>query len=84
MQILFIKGKPMADPIENKLSLFNEVMVTFYLIICMPLTGVKASVDFLLECGFALIVLILFTFLVNILAFLYFVTQDTLSFSIEI
>lgn len=80
MQILFIKGKPMHNALENKLCIFNEVMVSWYLILLMPLAGVQSSVDFLMQSGLALVAIILFTFFVNILAFLYFVAQGGLEY----
>lgn len=40
MQILLIKGKPIDRKGENNLCIFNELMTTAYLIICMGLTGI--------------------------------------------
>ena len=31
VQVLLIKGRPFIEPLENKISLFNELMITMYL-----------------------------------------------------
>jgi hypothetical protein len=38
IQILIIKGRPMQDSTENKLLMFNEIMVSIYLYILLLLT----------------------------------------------
>jgi hypothetical protein len=37
-QCLIILGRPMPSPVENKISVFNEVMVSLYLYTLMYLT----------------------------------------------
>ena len=38
VQILIIHGKPQLEPVENYISLFNEIMVSMYLYLMITLT----------------------------------------------
>ena len=38
MQTLIIHGKPMQDPVENMISLFNDLMVSLFLYVLITLT----------------------------------------------
>ena len=38
MQALIIHGRPLSEPLENLLSLFNEFMVTLYMYLMITLT----------------------------------------------
>lgn len=39
-QVLIIGGKPMMEPVENKVCLFNEIMISVYLYILIGLSEV--------------------------------------------
>ncbi len=39
IQALLIHGKPMIAKDENKIAIFNEIMVSIYLLVSMTLTG---------------------------------------------
>ena len=38
VQTLIIHGKPQLEPVENYISLFNEIMVSMYLYLMITLT----------------------------------------------
>ena len=38
MQLLVILGQPMSEPLENRMTLFNEVMVSVNLYLMLLLT----------------------------------------------
>ena len=57
----------MIDPVENKMSLFNEIMVSLYLYLIITLTDYNQKVNPLKqECGLALVAVIVLTFVVNL------------------
>jgi hypothetical protein len=55
---------------ENKISIFNEMMVSLYLMTSMTLAGYQSSSQGQYQCGIALVGIVLFTFAVNLIKFL--------------
>jgi hypothetical protein len=39
IQVLLIHGKPMIEKGENRIAIFNEIMVSLYLLTSITLTG---------------------------------------------
>lgn len=66
-QILIIKGKPFASHIENKLSLFNDLMASLYLYGLYALAEPMGRNESKEECGLALLALVVFTIAVNVI-----------------
>ena len=60
--------------IENKISLFNEIMAFLYLCVCITLTGLPN--DKLDQCGVAIVVIISATILVNLFKTVYMVCKE--------
>ncbi|TNV86287.1 hypothetical protein FGO68_gene17282 [Halteria grandinella] len=66
-QILLITGKPFSTPLENSMSLFNELMASLYLYGLFTLTDSMGRNLVKEECGLAMLLLVLFTISVNLL-----------------
>ncbi|TNV86624.1 hypothetical protein FGO68_gene11351 [Halteria grandinella] len=66
-QILIIMGKPFASHIENKLSLFNDIMASLYLYGLYALAEPMGRNESKEECGLALLALVVFTIAVNVI-----------------
>ncbi|TNV86695.1 hypothetical protein FGO68_gene10823 [Halteria grandinella] len=66
-QILIIKGKPLASPMENKLCLFNDIMASLYLYGLYALSEPMGRNESKEACGLALLALVVFTISVNVL-----------------
>lgn len=63
--------KPMELPLDNKMSLFNELMVTIYLYTLIALTDFTSeTMPFRNECGWLLVGTVMVSTVVNILKFL--------------
>ncbi len=60
----------MIERDENFISIFNEIMVSIYLIVSTSLTGHQGPNPKQAECGMALVAIILLTFAVNLIKFL--------------
>ena len=76
-QALIILGQPMKSTFENKMTLFNEIMVSVYLYILMILTDFFAETNPYREgCGWALVMTLLTTFSVNFIKFLVLLVQN--------
>ncbi len=56
--------------------LFNEVMVTVYLYVLISLTDYNDDADLFENCGIALLSVVLFSFAVNFIKFLYFILRE--------
>jgi hypothetical protein len=69
MQCLIIRGRPLEEPIDNWMALFNEIMVSTYLYVSISLTGFNSNSLFT-NSGTALMGVIIFTTGVNFLKFL--------------
>lgn len=68
VQTLIIHGQPMLVHVENKISLFNEIMVSLFLYVIITLTEYNQKVNPLKhECGMALVAIIVLTFSVNVM-----------------
>jgi phosphatidylserine synthase len=67
---LLISGRPFEEPLENKMSLFTECMVSFYLYLLLCLTDFSGQADLIREpLALMLVYVIAFTVLVNLLIF---------------
>jgi len=66
-QILIIKGKPFASHVENKLSLFNDIMASLYLNCLYTLAEPMGRNESKELCGLALLALVVFTIAVNVI-----------------
>ncbi|TNV85776.1 hypothetical protein FGO68_gene10972 [Halteria grandinella] len=66
-QALMIVGKPLDSKMENIVSLFNEIMASLYLYGLFTLTDSMGKNQIKEECGFALLVLVIFTISLNII-----------------
>ena len=69
-QLMIVSYKPMLNKLGNRMLLFNEIMVSIYLYLLLCLTdfmGENDSRDFI---GWALVQLVAFTVLVNLVKFL--------------
>jgi hypothetical protein len=76
-QGLIICGQPWQSTLENKMTLFNEIMVSVYLYILMILTDFFAETNpFREDCGWALVMTLLTTFSVNFIKFLVLLPQN--------
>jgi Kef-type K+ transport system membrane component KefB len=71
-----LRGRPLESNFENKMLLFNELMVTIYLYVLISLTDYNDDADLFDNCGIALLTIVLIAFAVNFIKFLYFLLQD--------
>ena len=74
-QVLTIIGKPMKEMRDNRISLFNEVMVSLYIYLLYTLTDYSSIVDFRDEIGWALLAVIFLSTLVNFAKFFFIIFQ---------
>jgi hypothetical protein len=65
-------GKPLDDYFENSMLLFNEIMVSVYLYVLLSLTDYNDDADLFENCGIALLSVVMLSFAVNFLKFVYF------------
>ncbi len=68
--MLLVCGKPMIRREENAIAIFNEIMVSIYLLASIALTDYLGPNPKRAECGMALVCIVLFTFAVNLIKFL--------------
>jgi hypothetical protein len=67
MQVLIIHGRPMEEPSENKMALFNEGMISLYLYTLISLTNYNQDLNPVqTQCGLTLVGIILITIAVNL------------------
>ncbi|TNV86341.1 hypothetical protein FGO68_gene4599 [Halteria grandinella] len=66
-QILIIKGRPYSSQIENKLSIFNDIMASLYLYGLYALSEPMGRNESKEQCGLALLSLVLATIVVNVI-----------------
>lgn len=70
MQLIIIIGQPLLEHLENRMALFNEVMISVYLYVSIALTGFNVN-SFYNNTGTFLMGVIISTVGVNFLKFLY-------------
>jgi hypothetical protein len=70
-QMLIIQDKPMAEPQENTMALFNEVMVFLYLLVLITLTDYNSVNPYREICGLLLLGVVSFSILANFTNALY-------------
>ncbi len=75
-QVLIVIGKPLENRFENKMLMFNELMVSIYLYILISLTDYNDNADLFENCGIALLSIVIISFVVNFLKFLFFTLRD--------
>ena len=73
---MIIFGAPLESPFENKMMLFNETMVSAYLYILITLTDFNDDADLFENCGLALLSIVIISFTVNFLKFLFFLFRE--------
>ena len=69
-QAMMLGSKPMLDKLDNNMLLFNEVMVSIYLYNLLCLTDFMVDHDYRELIGWALLILVVFTVVVNLVKFL--------------
>ena len=67
VQFLILKYKPIEESLDNKMSIFNEIMVSVYLYFTISLTDFFGEMIYREEVGFCLLGTIFITVLVNVL-----------------
>ena len=67
IQMLLIHGHPLEESVDNKVSVFNEVMVSCYLYFLIVLTDFNESNPFRIQIGFSLLATVFISILVNLL-----------------
>jgi hypothetical protein len=64
---MIIAGKkPLSKPLDNKMLLFNEIMVSAYLYLLLCLTDFMTDHDYRDRIGWLLLYLVVFTVFVNV------------------
>ncbi len=74
--MLIIFGSPLEDSFENKMLIFNETMVAMYLYILTTLTDFNDDAELFDNCGIALLSIVIISFSVNFLKFVYYMLRD--------
>jgi hypothetical protein len=70
-QVMIVGSKPMLCKLDNNMLLFNEIMVSIYLYLLLCLTDFMRENDSTRDLiGYALLFLVVFTVLVNLIKFL--------------
>jgi hypothetical protein len=69
-QVLIVGSKPKLSKLENNMLLFNEIMVSVYLYLLLCLTDFMGENDYRDKIGLALLSLVGFTVLVNLVKLL--------------
>ena len=70
-QVIIIRGRPMEDTGEHRMSIFNEIMVTLYLYLLVSLTDYNGENPLREQCGVVLLGVVLSAIGVNLLVFLF-------------
>ena len=68
-QCMAIMGKPMNERSENRMVVFNEIMVSCYLYTMIPLTNINPSDEIKNSCGIALVSIVMLSIFVNFFKF---------------
>jgi hypothetical protein len=63
---LILHGRPFESPLENRIALFNEIMVSLYLYILMTLTDFMGPNPIMGDCAMSLVGVIVVAFAVNL------------------
>ena len=66
-QCLIISGKPCKDRNDNYMLLFNEITVTLYIYALIGLSDYNTSYEMYEKLGLALLAIVMFAFILNIL-----------------
>jgi hypothetical protein len=69
-QLIIVGSKPLLSKVENHMLLFNEIMVSIYLYLLLSLTDYMVENDFRDVIAWALLSIVVFTVLVNLVKFL--------------
>ena len=69
-QVMIVGSKPKLSKLENNMLLFNEIMVSIYLYLLLCLTDFMGENDYRDKIGLALLSLVGFTVLVNLVKLL--------------
>ena len=67
---MLVGYRPMIIKLDNSMLLFNEIMVSMYLYLLICLTDFMGENDYRDYIGWALLLLVAFTVLVNLVKFL--------------
>jgi hypothetical protein len=74
--MLVFKGKPYSDSLDNKIALFNEAMVAFYLYMLLCITDFNTDLNSHSKLGWTLVFCIFLCVAVNFIKFFYRVGVD--------
>ena len=68
VQAIILVGKPQAEPLENAMLMFNEVMVFIYLLLMLALTDFGRQLDPQMResIGWTLVIIVVSTVLINL------------------
>jgi hypothetical protein len=69
-QVMIVCSKPMLNKLDNHMLLFNEIMVSIYLYLLLCLTDFMGENDYRDLIAWALLQVVVFTVLVNLVKFL--------------
>jgi hypothetical protein len=67
---MIIGSKPMLDKLDNHMLLFNEIMVSIYLYNLLCLTDFMVDHEYRDLIGWVLLILVVFTVVINLVKFL--------------
>jgi hypothetical protein len=67
VQMILLIYKPFDSTIENRLSIFNEILVTIYLYLLIGIIDVNVDLDLRDIIGWCLLGVVLFSFAANFL-----------------
>ena len=70
-QIFLVHGRPFIEPLDNKISLFNELMISLYLYVLISLLGFAQNQKLRNLCGLIQVSIIFLSILINTLKFFY-------------
>jgi predicted membrane protein len=68
---MIVGYKPMLTKLDNNMLLFNEIIVSIYLYLLICLTDFMGENDYRDSIGWALLLLVAFTVLVNLVKYLF-------------
>lgn len=69
-QLIIVGSKPLLSKLENRMLLFNEIMVSIYLYLLLSLTDFMGDNDLRDMIAWVLLSIVVFTVLVNLVKFL--------------
>ena len=70
-QALYIRSRPLLEGLENRISLFNELMISFYLYVLLSLTDFNTENPQRELCGLLLVITILMSAFVGFCKFFF-------------